>query len=68
VARGKVIRVFSAFCLRLKAGYAKRAETIRLSGGLSHLTIAPVIASSGLELIKHVWALREELAKGNLIA
>jgi len=68
VARGKVIRAFSAFCLRLRAGYARSFETIRLSGRLSHPRIAPVIASSGLELIKHVWALREALPKGNLIA
>ena len=52
----------------MRAGYARSFETIRLSGGLSHPTIAPVIASSGLELIKHVWALREALPKGNLIA
>jgi hypothetical protein len=30
-ARGKEIRVFSAFCSRLRAGYVKRVETIRLS-------------------------------------
>jgi hypothetical protein len=54
-ARGKEIRVFSAFCLRLRAGYVPRVETIRLnsvsdrkkkvaSDGVS--TISPVIASS----------------------
>ena len=68
MALGKVIRAFSAFCSRLRAGYARSFEAIRLNGGLSHPTIAPVIASSGLELIKHVWALREALPKGNLIA
>ena len=30
-ARGKGIKVFSAFCLRLRAGYVQRIETIRLS-------------------------------------
>src|SRR6516162_8399427 len=54
VARRKVIRVFSAFCLRLKAGYAKSFVTTRLSGGLSHPRIALAIASSGLELIKDI--------------
>jgi hypothetical protein len=31
-ARQKEIRVFSAFCLRSRAGYVQRAETIKLSG------------------------------------
>src|ERR1700757_3410825 len=54
-ARGKEIRVFSAFCSRLRAGYVKRVETIRLSSvsdpkkkiaSIRVSTISPVIASS----------------------
>jgi hypothetical protein len=59
-ARGKEIRVFSAFCSRLRAGYVKRVETIRLSGvsnpkkkiaSLRVSTISPVIASSRYPLL-----------------
>jgi hypothetical protein len=55
VARGKGIRVFSVFCLRLRSGYVKRVETIRLSSvsdpkkkiaGIRVSTVSPVIASS----------------------
>ena len=54
-AHRREIRVFSAFCLRLRAGYAERAETIRLSSlddpkkkiaSVREATISPVIASS----------------------
>jgi|SRR6516162_58621 hypothetical protein len=54
-AHRKEIRVFSAFCLRLRAGYAERAETIRLSSlddpkkkiaSVREATISPVIASN----------------------
>ena len=65
VARRKVIRVFSAFCLRLKAGYAKSFVTTRLSGGLSHPRIALAIASSGLELIEEIGDPRAESPTGN---
>jgi hypothetical protein len=41
--------------LQIESRHARSFEAIRLSGGLSHPTVAPVIASSGLELIKHVW-------------
>src|ERR1700751_5146638 len=59
-ARGKEIRVFSAFCSRLRAGYVKRVETIRLSSvsdpkkkiaGIRVSTISPVIASSRYPLL-----------------
>ena len=59
--RGRKIRVFSAFCSRLRAGYVKRVETIRLSSvndpkkktaGLRVSTISPVIASSTLPRTK----------------
>jgi hypothetical protein len=55
VAGRKEIRVFSAFCLRLRAAYVQRVETIRLSSvsdpkkkiaSLREPTISPVIASS----------------------
>jgi hypothetical protein len=54
-ARVKGIRVFSVFCLRLRAGYVQRVETIRLSSvsdpkkkiaSVRESTISPVIASS----------------------
>jgi hypothetical protein len=54
-AHRKKIRVFSAFCLRSRAGYVKRAETLRLSGVSDpkkkiasdrESTIFPAIASS----------------------
>src|SRR6516165_8865043 len=59
VARRKEIRVFSAFCLRLKAGYVRRVETIGLSSvsdpkkkivSVRESTISLVIASS-----RRVW-------------
>src|SRR6516165_1756879 len=54
-ARGKGIKVFSAFCLRLRAGYVQGGETTRLSSlgdpdkknvSGRESTISPAIASS----------------------
>jgi len=64
VARAKGIRVFSAFYLRLRAGYVRRVETIGLSGvsdakkkiaSLREATISPVIVSSEDALILSRW-------------
>jgi len=54
-AHRKEIRVFSAFCLRLRAGYVTRVKTIRLSSvsdpkkkiaSVREATSSPVIANS----------------------
>ena len=54
-AHRREIRVFSAFCLRLRAGYAERGETIRLNSlrdpekkivSDRESTISPAIANS----------------------